>query len=252
MLKLPVLLLLTALAAHGDIVLTTTGYQYKGSPDPCESFENPAVTCPDVAGYATSETNSLGDPLLAGFSQRGLAQAGLYSETVFMATGTQTEEFVVFGGTGAGVLVLEFRFLGLSTFEGSVMVDFFVNGVDLGPPCRAGSWFLHCIVAPPDFLPYASATTAIPFTFGDPFEVSQELTSRFAAFRLDNATLEIDSYLHGYTILGADGGAIPNALIATTPESPAFGMLALGFAAILIQHVRTRTNWIREGRKSLT
>jgi hypothetical protein len=210
-------------------------------------MQNPAPF-PGVCGgfgSATAQLNNLGLPQLAGFSLTDQAGSESDSSSFFTSAGMQSQDFVVLGGTGAGVLTLEFRFTGTGHGdfpEGTINANFLIQGVQHFSICQPGNFSSLACGSPPQS--YLSIDVAIPIQFGTIFTINQGLSSNAFSSTQENASMDIESFLNSYSVTDSNGVAVPGAVLSQAPE-PATLPLSLCAAGIGLAMWRRRRHQVR-------
>lgn len=142
----------------------------------------------------------------------------------------QTQQLVVFGGAGSGTLSLVFEFAGggaaVSPSPSVISMSFAVS-VN-GPQLLS----FACSPDPTGFscggVTAETATVNVPFTFGVPFNLTQQLTANATEFIMNAPMVDVSSGLLSYSVAGQ-----PGAVLLATPEPATLLLSALPLLLVL-------------------
>jgi hypothetical protein len=188
---------------------------------------------------------------LSGFSESGFIQTeapppgppARSNDAEVKTMASETENLVVLGGSGPGLLNLTFLFNGQSgndaSYGGGGGVDYSFNITGGGGFCPTiNSGVFAC---GDGYFVYAS----IPFTFGTPFTVTQSLDVIAGSYDQGVANFDITTVLYGYSILDGNN-PVPGAWVTQdydpipTPEPTSMFLMGVGLIAPLLNKVARR------------
>jgi hypothetical protein len=205
-----------------------------------------SVSLPACSGlvFADASADFAVGPLLDGFTEGGRVSTHLpppypYGEPGSSARGsatsdgTETESLIALGATGSGILQLNFLLTGQSQTDygigggGFIVSDHFtVNG---------GGGFCPTFFPTEDFGCGGAyfVPVSIPFIFGVPFSVTQDLNvvagsivNTAAGGPTGLALFDIQSVLWSYSVTDPSGSPITGAIVTQTPELAISAQLA--------------------------